>query len=155
MHSAPAVSYPVGRSRFQGWLVGLTALGGMVIGLLWRHAADPAGWRQWLIAMTLLGACVVATLVWLRSPPGILRWDGQAWRWTTGDALVSGLLTAHLDLQFCLVVSLAPDTGARIWIWPERRTEVALWNALRRAVFSRGAAGQAQDVITDAQWAHR
>ncbi|WP_296444925.1 hypothetical protein [Rhodoferax sp. UBA5149] len=150
MHSAPAVSYPVGRSRFQGWLVGLTGLGGVLTGGFWQQATDLAGWRQWLFALTLLGTCAIAAQTWRRSPRGILHWDGQVWRWTGLDASVCGRVTVHLDLQFWLVLSLRMDAGARLWLWPERAADVVLWNALRRAVFSRGGSGQAQDAGVDA-----
>lgn len=155
MHSAPALSYPVGRSRFQGWLLGLTGLTGALAGLLWLYQVNPAGWRQWLFVVTLLCACLVAAAAWSRSPRGSLRWDGQAWNWTSVDASACGVLTVHLDLQFCLVLSLRLSTGARIWLWPQRSAEAALWSALRRAVFSRGSAGQADDACADAQRAHR
>jgi hypothetical protein len=155
MHSAPAVSYPVGRSRFQGWLVGLTCSGGVLAGLLWRYQTGLAGWRQWLFAMIMLGTSVAAARAWRRAPQGSLRWDGQAWSWTARDASVCGVLAVHLDLQFCMVLSLRTDTGARRWFWPERRAEVALWQALRRAVFSRGGADQPPDAGADVDWAHR
>lgn len=150
MHSAPAVSYPVGRSRFQGWLVSMAGLAGMVAGLLWRQQADLAGWRQWIFAVTLLGACVVAVQAWRRTPRGSLRWDGQAWSWTSVDVSACGVVTVHLDLQFFLLLSLRTDTGVRLWLWPERRAEVTRWNALRRAVFSRRGAAQAQTVNAEA-----
>lgn len=141
MHSAPAVSYPVGRSRFQGWLVGVTGMAGAVSGVLWRYQAHPAGWPQWLFSMTLLGACLVAALAWRRSPRGILCWDGQAWSWESLDASVGGVVTLHLDCQSCLLLSLYTHAGVRLWLWPEHRADVARWNDLRRAVFShRGAA---------------
>lgn len=155
MHSAPAVSYPVGRSRFQGWLVGLVGVTGTLTGLLWHDAADPAGWRQWLFALTLLGGCIVAADAWRRSPRGILRWDGQAWSWTTGDTSACGILKVHLDFQIFLVLSLRPDSSARIWLWPERGTEAALWSSLRRVVFSRDAAGLPRGARDDAQGANR
>jgi hypothetical protein len=144
MHSAPAVRYPVGRSRFQAWLIGLTASGGAVTGLLWYATASAADWRPWLLFMTLLGSCVAAGRAWHRTLPGSLHWDGQTWCWHTADAATCGVLTAHLDFQFCLVLSLRPDTGVRLWLWPERTAEVTRWNALRRAVFSRGGTGQTQ-----------
>ena len=155
MHSAPALSYPVGRSRFQGALVGLTGLVGVVTGLLWQAQAGTANWRQGLFAMTLLGAFIVAVQAWRRSPRGHLSWDGQAWRWAGMGQSASGRLTVHLDFQFFLLLSLRPDSGARIWLWPERRSEIALWNALRRAVFSHGRAGQLQDARVAAQSARR
>ncbi|MEO8121139.1 MAG: hypothetical protein ABI606_17680, partial [Rhodoferax sp.] len=136
-HSAPAVSYPVGRSRFQGWLVGVTGVGGAVSDALWYYQSRPAEWQQWLFAMTLLGTCVVAAVVWHHTPRGSLRWDGQVWRWASLDASVEGMVTVHLDLHSCLVLSLNTRAGTRLWLWPERRADAARWNDLRRAVFSR------------------
>jgi len=142
MHSAPAVSYPVGRSRFQGWLLVLTGLVGLLVGLIWSRQSDLAGWRQGLYVATLLGTCVMAVQAWRRSPCGSLRWDGQAWSWTERDISVCAVLSVHLDLQFFLLLSLRTDTGSRIWLWPERRTMAVRWNALRRAVFSHRGANQ-------------
>ena len=136
MHSAPAVSYPVGRSSFQGWLVGLLCLMGIIFGLFWLYQSDPGGWRPWLFPLAMLCSWIVAMLAWSRSRQGRLRWDGQAWSWIQADRSVCGVLTVHLDLQFCLIVCLHLDDGALIWLWPERNTEVAQWNALRQAVFS-------------------
>ena len=144
MHSAPAVSYPVGRSHFQGWLVGLTALVGTLTALLWHYQVTTGGWKQWLFVVTLLGSCMVAFRDWRRAPRGILRWDGKDWTWISPAALAGGVVTIHLDLQFCLVLSLRTEAGARIWLWPEQRVEVTRWNALRRAVFSRGGAPHAR-----------
>lgn len=155
MHNAPAVTYPVGRSPLQGGLLGLAGLGAALAGWLWRQQTNPAGWRQGLFAMTLLGVCIVAGEVWRRSPRGSLRWDGQVWSWTSGDVSVCGALRVHFDLQFFLVLSLRPDRGARLWLWPQRTDEVALWNALRRAVFSRRGAGQDRDARADADWTSR
>jgi toxin CptA len=155
MHSAPAVSFPVGRSRFQGWLVGSIGLAGMITGLLWHHQSDTAGWRLWLYSIGLVGTCVAAAEAWRRSPRGSLRWDGQTWCWTGHGRSATGVLTVHLDFQFGLLLSLRPETGARIWLWPERRAEVALWKALRRAAFARGAAIPAQDAHAAARAAHR
>ena len=135
MHSAPAVSYPVGRSSFQGWLVGLLCLMGIISGLFWFYQSDPGGWRPWLFPLVMLCSCIVAVHAWSRSRQGRLRWDGQAWSWIQADRSVCGVLTVHLDLQFCLVVCLHLDGGTPIWLWPERSTEVAEWNALRQAVF--------------------
>lgn len=142
MHSAPAVSYPVGRSRFQGWLLVLSGLAGLLVGLIWFRQSDLAGWRQGLYAASLLVTCVMAVQAWRRSPCGSLRWDGQAWSWTERDVSVGAVLTVHLDFQFFLLLSLRTDTGSRIWLWPERRTMAARWNGLRRAVFSHRGAGQ-------------
>lgn len=151
MHSAPAVSYPVGRSRFQGLLVGLIGMMGAVLGLLWRQQADLASWRQVLFFMTLLGACVLAFEAWRRSPLGTLRWDGQAWSWACGEPPVCGRVSVHLDLQFCMVLRLRTDSGRQIWLWPERRTALERWNPLRRAVFARAGVAQVPSATATAQ----
>ena len=144
MHSAPAVSYPVGRSRFQGWLVSGLGFGASVTGGYWLQQVDAIGWRQWLFAGVLLGACGAAALAWRRSAQGILHWDGQAWHWTGADASIPVQLTVHLDGQFVLLLSVRPDTGRCRWLWPERRVDEVHWNALRRAVFSRASPRQIQ-----------
>ena len=138
MHNAPAVSYPVGRSHLEGALIGLAGLVGAVTGLLWYMQTDLVGWRQWLFVMALVGVVLSAAQAWRRTPRGRLRWDGQVWSWSHGDATTSGELTAHLDLQFCLLLSLRPDRGARFWLWPEQRVAMAHWRSLRRAVFAKG-----------------
>lgn len=146
MHSAPALSYPVERSRFQGWLLGLTGLGGVLTGLLWQAAADPIGWRQGLFAMALPVTFMAAVWSWRHSPHGNLCWDRQTWSWLSGGAdPVSGSLAVHLDFQFFLLLSLRSDRGTRIWLWLQRNSDASAWNALRRAVFSRGNAVSCQD----------
>lgn len=155
MHSAPAVSYPVGRSHFQACLLGLTVLGGVLLGLLWFMQADSTGWRQWLFGSTLLGTGGVAAQAWWCTPRGRLSWDGQAWTCTSLDRSDSGVVAVHLDVQFCMLISLRTETGKRLWLWPQRSTEVALWSALRRAAFSRAVAGHSRDRHVDPHRASR
>lgn len=140
MHSAPAVSYPVGRSRLHGWLVLGLGLGASLTGAWWLRQIDAVGWRQWLFVGVLLGACGAAAVAWRHSGRGTLRWDGQSWHWNGAFALTPAVLTVHLDGQFFLLLGLRSDTGKRLWLWPERRLDVMRWSALRRAVFSRAAA---------------
>lgn len=136
MHSAPSVNFPVGRSRFQGLLICLLSLLGAITGLLWQAQLDLSAWRLWLFVVTYVTTCALAAEMWRRSPQGILRWDGQTWSWTVGQSAWIGSLTVHLDLQNFLLVSLCPDQGTRIWLWPERRAHAGRWLDLRRAVFS-------------------
>lgn len=151
MHSAPALTYPVGRSRFHGWLVGLTSLGGVLAGLLWNYQTDPAAWRQGLFVATVLGAAWLAVGTWRQWSCGNLNWDGQAWNWIDQTSALSGQISVHLDLQFCLLLCLHAENGKRLWLWPERGRDAAHWNDLRRAVFSPGATGQALDAGTDSR----
>jgi hypothetical protein len=152
MHRAPALSFPVGRSRFLGALVVSTAPAGTLVGVLWYAGAAPSPWRHWLFVLVSLAVFVMAFETWRKAPSGILAWDGRSWNWTGACAptVVSGHLAVHLDLQFCLMLSLRPGSGARIWLCPERRQDVLHWNALRRAVFSRGGAGPDQAIGADA-----
>jgi len=150
MHSAPAVSYPVGRSHFQGWSILMIGLTGLVAGLFWHEQADLAVWRQYLYALSLLAALIVAFQAWHRTPQGRLRWDGQVWSWNRGEVSVCGQVTIHLDLQFVLLLSLYTETGSRLWLWPERGVDMARWHALRRAVFSNRAKGPSQESSKDA-----
>ena len=153
MYSAPAVSYPVGRSRFEGQLIGGLTVIGCATGLFWWSFVDMPGWRQALFFVILLAACLVSVRAWLRSPAGVLAWEGPVWRCTGAFGVTSGKVTLHLDLQFCMLLCLRPHDGERLWLCPEQRTAPADWLALRRAVISspsdraslRGA--QAPDVL--------
>lgn len=136
MHSAPAVKYPVGRSRFQGCLVA-TLLGvGWLAGLCWWLAVDTAGWRQGLFFATLVLASGRSILTWLQSPNEMLGWDGEAWRCAGAHGQTSGHVQLHLDLQLCMLLCFRADSGGQQWLWPEQRTAPSAWLALRRAVIS-------------------
>jgi hypothetical protein len=151
MHRAPALSFPLGRSRFQGALVVLTGLAGIAVGLFWHLALDGSGWRQALFALLWFSGFVLAFESWWHSPGGSLRWDGESWRWTGAAATLGGQIRVHLDLQFWLILSLRPDSGRRIWLCPERWRDVTHWNALRRAVFARAGADPAQPAAATAR----
>ena len=145
MHSAPALTYPVGRSHFQFWLLCLNGLVSFLAGLLWVQQGGFIGWRQCLYALVVLLCGLVAALAWRRTRAGSLHWDGQAWGWTVMSESFPGVVTVHLDLQECMVLSLRTGYGKRVWLWPERRHDPMQWSALRRAVFSQGASGQSGD----------
>ena len=141
MHSAPAVTFPVGRSRFQaGVLLSLLVLGG-VAGGLWQAQLGTWGWRQNLFLASLAVAALFAVDAWRRRPQGHLRWDGQLWYWDSAHAhrpawpLVHGGLALHLDLQFFMLLRLCPEQGPALWLWLDRGPDIRRWRALRRAVF--------------------
>ena len=135
--------------------MGLTTLGGVLLGVLWCIQADPAGWRQWLFGATLLGTGIAASEAWRRTPRGRLGWDGHVWTFASLGRSEGGVLAVHLDVQFCMLISLRTNTGKRLWLWPQRTTEVAQWNALRRAAFSRAAVGHSPDRHVDPHRAGR
>lgn len=149
MHSAPAVSYPVGRSRFQAQLVSVLAMLGGLTGLAWSLTADAPGWRQGVFFGVLLLVCGFSLWSWLRSPAGLLAWDGEAWRFSVDQRVFHGNLRLHLDLQFCMLLGFRSDEAGWLWLWPERRTAPAAWLALRRAVVA-NAEARGPDSIAEA-----
>lgn len=136
MDSAPAVTYPVGRSVFHAGLLGLTGLIGALAGASWwRQTATPS-WRHWLFMASWSLTGWIALAVWRRTPSGNLHWDGHEW---SLNQVLRGPVTVHLDLQSCLLACMQAGNGGRYWLWLERRRDVANWHALRRALFSSGS----------------
>lgn len=166
MPNAPAVTYPVGRSRFQGQLTAALLVLGGVAGAWWSYAVDPPGWRQGAFWVTwLLTGWTGLRALW-RTPQVVLAWDGQAWHCRHAamgadgdgnvvvegatDARVGSTVRLHLDLQFFMLISVHSDAGCQ-WLWPERRSAPAAWLALRRAVMASAAhAGSPPDTASSA-----
>jgi toxin CptA len=143
MHSAPAVSFPVGRSRFQGWCLALIWLAGTAACVFWsittRVNGSPADWRSYLALFVVVGTGAVALRAWQQTPRGVLRWDGQLW-WLepavpSAVAPVTGALAVHLDFQFVMLLSLRTGQGGLHWLWLDQQgaTSTSRWSALRRA----------------------
>jgi toxin CptA len=149
MHSAPAVSYPVGRSSFMAYLIGGILLVSVLVGVLWLWQEGSPGWRQWLYVVASLLAGIVAVVAWWRTERGVLRWDGEVWSWSAADVSVCGSLTVHLDLQFCMLISLHQQGRTRLWCCPERRSRASLWFGLRRAVFCKLRANRTSNVPSE------
>lgn len=145
---APAVRFPVRRSR---------AVGGVLAAIVLAGGAALLAW--WLLG-TGLGAVsgVAGAIVWLAAAAGAwhwwcgqfcgeLQWDGQQWRL---DRLLAGRSPiplqgapeVHWDLQSHLWVCVGAAAGrARIWLWLESRQQPERWTDLRRAVYSRAGTG--------------
>lgn len=149
MHGAPAVTYPVGRSRFQGWLLALAGALGAVVGLMWCIVASPMSWQQPLFVFVFIAFSVMAVRQWRDSPSGNLRWDGQDWDWNRQRVSTRGYLTVHLDFQFCLLLCLHSQREGRIWLWPQREDRVARWSDLRRAVYSNVPSDEMTSLVPD------
>lgn len=138
MHSAPSVSYPVGRSRLLGlllfavWLGGVAAAGALA-------SAPGALWRSALVAATAVLAGLAAGRWWWRSAQGQLQSDGLRWAWlphTGAGAQPLGMLTVHLDVQRALLVRGEQPGAAPLWLWLEQGAAPGRWDDLRRAVYS-------------------
>ena len=136
MHSAPSVTYPVGRSPFAGallliiWLAAAAALGA------WSTRAPD--WRLAAAALLWLATGAWAARQWWRSPAGAVAWDGESWNWSAGEGSGSGMLEVSLDLQRSMLVR-SGGKGASRWFWLERASRAERWDDLRRAVYSRAA----------------
>lgn len=144
MHSAPAVSYPVGRSRDADRLLfGLWALGAACAGGAMLELDDILGGRAALLALSVL--CAGAAALWLDrgASSGALRFDGRHWSLdgapssSASPAFAAARAEVGLDLQFLMLLRLVEPGRPRRWLWLERRGNPSRWQDLRRAVYSR------------------
>nr|WP_116605868.1 hypothetical protein [uncultured Albidiferax sp.] len=147
MHSAPSVSYPVGRSRFLAhvqlvlWLLGAATVAA------WCAQVDMLGWRQALALASLVCTGAFAWRGWRRMPVGGLYWDGQQWFWTGAGEPLAVTLQLHLDWQRYMLLSCQPPGAALRWCWVEQASQPQRWRDLRRAVYSPARAHAAPDSV--------
>ena len=138
-HNAPSVTYPLGRSRFQAWMVSVLWLAALLVVGAWVVTSQYVGWRQSLGLVLVVGAGLAALHGWKNSPVGQLAWNGQVWRWE-GPGYQAGVaeyeLSVALDLQNLMLLRIENQAHAKLWLWVERRAFPARWSDLRRAVYS-------------------
>lgn len=138
-HNAPSVTYPLGRSRWQLWLLSSLWLSALVLVLAWPLTSQQVTWRQFAGLAATIGAGLVALRGWNNSPVGRLAWDGQVWRWE-GRGYQVGMadydLLVAIDFQSLMLLRIENQAHAKLWLWAERRTLPARWLDLRRAVYS-------------------
>ena len=137
MHSAPAVSYPVGRSRFHGLLVAMMAAVGAIFLMLWVFRAGALQTRHLAAIMLWSSGVGLAAWHWLRTPTGSLAWDGQGWLWTSQTESSTVVPEVTLDTQASLLLCLHAQDGKSVWAWPQRQTLPQRWVPFRRALFGR------------------
>jgi toxin CptA len=145
MHTPPSVTYPVGRSAFAARAAALLVLSGLAAAVVFSFLSAP-GWRPFAAYGAVAASAALCWLAWLRSPVGLLLWDGSGWSWNEGRTSVTGQPEVALDLQSRLLLRWRGERGTR-WLWLERASDLSHWDALRRAVYSRAstpvpAAGQ-------------
>lgn len=144
-HNAPSVSYPLGRSHWQAWVLsGFWLAAALLIGA-WILATQHLGWRQLAGVVAVIGSGLAAYYGWKNSPVGNLGWDGQVWRWD-GPGYQAGIaeyeLVAAADFKNVMLLRIENQAHAKLWLWAERRAFPAHWLDLRRAVFSHRRASQ-------------
>lgn len=156
LRSAPSVSFPVGRSRFQGQcLAAIWLLGALAVVLWWAQAAIHA-WQLSLALALLAGGGMLSWRHWARAPMGTLHWREQQWHFSPGAATTADIgddpveplddLQVVLDLQSVLLLRCAVPGQWRgpwggQWFWLARRDDPVRWHALRRAAFARAGTG--------------
>lgn len=152
MHTAPAVRYPVERSRAAAWLLAAGWSAGAASALWWTWQAQAPGWRQAAAALLLLAVGLSGLAAWRRSPCGTLAWDGGGWTLALGrESPMPGRIERGADLQGLLLLRWQPETGRAAWLWLERRQAPGAWDALRRAVYSRARTEAPQGVQSESQ----
>ena len=135
MHSAPAVSFPVGPSRAARLLLSTLWLAGALGAVCFVGDLD-------VRAFLLLGSVLLAGgLAWRfggHREVGLLHFDGQCWSWSgRGAPQAAARAQVALDLQVLMLLRLVEAGRPQRWLWLERRTDPPRWTALRRAVYSR------------------
>lgn len=137
MRRAPAVSYSVIRSRWQGRFIVLISV--LALGLFgaFVFAQAEIDVRTVAIAGSSLAVGALALHAWQKSPQGILHWDGQHWFWSGFEVHRPCRLALLLDFQRVVVVSVAGDDNRATWLWLEASRGNSAWLPLRRAIVAR------------------
>ena len=146
MHHAPAVSFPLGRSRFLAYLLASFWVTGGSVVALWCAQPVPLGWPQWLGLCAVMAGGTLALHWWRAQREGMLIWDGECWQACFAGLTVTGSVSVHLDLQRQLWLKLRSSTPpADHWLWLDRDADPVAWRDLRRAVYSRASGDTAAD----------
>lgn len=141
MHSAPAVSYPVGRSSVRAACLVLPWLLVAFAGMGWfLQSGEFAAVHGLMLFLCMAGAGLA--YMELRRPAQVrLGWDGQYWGLESSDGYrAMGAVHARLDWQQGLLLEFQALDGRRCWLWLERRRAPLLWDGLRRAVYGAASA---------------
>jgi len=145
MHSAPAVSYPVGRSHFHAvLLIGVLTVGAGSL-IAWIAQSDAVSLRHVTMAVLWLISGWMSWQAWFHSSVGVLTWDGQHWTWVCGDDGRLVDLRVTMDTQHTLLLHLRAPGSPGWWVWLERRTAPMRWLPMRRAVFAPQSGAHGQD----------
>lgn len=138
MQSAPAVSYPVGRSRFHAGLLAGLVVAVVLVLMVWLSQAQVLGMRH--MGAVLLGLVTTgfAANRWWHSPTGALAWDGAVWSWSRQSVSEPVVPEVSLDLQMHMLLYLKSAVTRRgIWVWVDRQALPQRWRVFRQAIFAK------------------
>ena len=134
MHSAPSVSFPVGRSHLARRLLWATWGLGAVAFAAWCVQFDGERWRTALLALVLACGAFGAARA-SRLGEGVrLTWDGLHWSCSGSPAFEEAYALIHLDLQSLMLARLHQPGRGAAWLWLDRSAFPSRWLDLRRAL---------------------
>ena len=139
IHNAPAVVYPLGRSRFLGQLLFGLWFAGLLSVVVCTLTSQRFDWRMVTAFAAVLRAGAAVHVSWRHQPVGELHWDGAVWRWESVSyqtGVVEQDIVVMADFQSSMLLRLKNPASASLWLWPEKRTFPARWLDLRRAIYS-------------------
>lgn len=137
MHSAPSVSYPVGRSHGAARLLSALWIAGACCSGAALYPFGHMAWRQVLLVSSVVLTATVARRTLGPVLAADLVFDGQDWSLAGQDASKAARIAVLLDIQSLVLVRLDEPTKRARWLWLERRARPERWQDLRRAIYSR------------------
>ncbi len=143
MHSAPAVSYPVGPSRRAAVLHLAVAGAGLLASAGWLAHFAAADSASAAVVLCAAAGMALGLQSWrCLSVRRQLQWDGAAWsladaqgRHLQGEAT----LAVVMDLGRLMLARCTPVAGRATWLWLDGDADRLRWRALRRAAFDPGS----------------
>lgn len=143
---APAVVYPLRRSRVLGVLLAVILMVSVAACSAWALRGAPSWWLVAAAGGSWLLAAGGVIHFWMLQWRGAIRWDGQCWSLERAaphapSTAILGAPEVLLDLQSHLWVHARPTGGGAVWLWLECSAQPERWMDLRRAVYSRASPG--------------
>lgn len=119
------------------WLAGLAAALGFAV-------ATEAGWPSVAIGLAVALAGAAGWYGTRTALQGRLQFDGRQWLWwpqalagaAPAEPQTLVALVVQVDLQQVLLLRGGRAGAPPLWLWLERRAAPALWDDVRRAVYS-------------------
>ena len=125
------------------WLfAGVVFLGAVSLGFVADNAGSASILLTWQWVLTAVVWLVSIAAVWhfLRHlPQGELDFDGENWYFENHVDRIDqvGTVSIRLDLQGGMLLRFESEFKRVSWLWVEQSIAHALWQDLRRAVYSR------------------